>query len=44
MFISVLTSIIMLKFLSDQIAAILHSRLPNPLGEQGFIFCTQYKI
>ena len=27
----------MLKFLRDEIAAISHSRLPDPLGERGFI-------
>ena len=29
---------VMLKFLRDEIAAILHSRLPDPLGECDFIY------
>ena len=27
---------VMLKFLRDEIAAFLHSRLPDPLGEHGY--------
>ena len=35
---------VMLKLLRDEIAAFLHCRLPDPLGERDFIFCTQYNM